>query len=99
MIRCLRRVEYCCVCLCGLLRPRRREACREGNGCCHSLAQVGSRVKAGNCLLTMPDNRCFLAFFVLVGDRRGRDVICCDWFWMTRFCLKVRIHVVFIEKG
>ena len=72
MIRCLRRVEYCCVCLCGLLRPRRREVCREGNGCCHFLAQVGSQVKAGNCLLTMPDNRCFLAFlFWLVTEGEG----------------------------
>ena len=24
--------EYCCVCLFGLLRPRRREVCHEGNG-------------------------------------------------------------------
>ena len=41
----------------------------------------------------------FFGVFVLVGDRRGTDVMCCDWFWMKRFCLKVRIDVVFIEKG
>ena len=41
-------------------------------GCCHFLAQAGSRVKAGNCLLTMPDNRCFLAFlFWLVTEGEG----------------------------
>ena len=35
-------------------------------------AQVVSRVKAGNCLLTMPDNRCFLAFlFLLVTEAEG----------------------------
>ena len=39
----------------------------------------------------------FFGVFVLVGDRRGRDVICCDWFWMTRFCLKVRIDAVIMD--
>ena len=45
------------------------------------------------------DNRCFFGVLVLGGDRRGRDVIliCCDWFWMKRFCLKVRIDVVFMK--
>ena len=35
-------------------------------------AQVVLRVEAGNCLLTMPDNRCFLAFmFCLVREGEG----------------------------
>ena len=65
-------MEYGCICVCGLLRPRRKEVCCEGNRCCYFFAQVVSGVKAGNCLLTMPDNRCFLAFlFWLVIEGEG----------------------------
>ena len=64
-------VVFVCV-ACGLLRLRRREICRKGNKCCCFLAQVDLRVKAGNCLLTIPDNRCFLAFlFWLVTEGEG----------------------------
>ena len=55
-----------------LASQKKRSLCREGNRCCHFFAQAVSRVKAGNCLLTMPDNRCFLAFLfwlVTEGER------------------------------
>ena len=43
VIRDWRRVKFCSVCLCGLLRLRRKEICREENECCQLTLTSQSR--------------------------------------------------------
>ena len=64
---------FVCVACCV---PEEEKFVVKGIGVVIFFAQAVSRVKAGNCLLTMPDKRCFLAFlFWLMTEGNGRNIM------------------------